>query len=645
MGAQFADETPRELAARRHSQWHLHAWTTRWVMGVLVFWGCWTSSQATSDVGQRISWFHPSDLQLTIDDVSSPEWAGRFEPLTDSLKRGFSIAPVWLKIELSSTQPQAQNFWLEIGNPLIEQVELYERNNQESTWVKRLASAQTTETWQRDTRRRTFAIWIEPQQTQVVFLKIQSRTSLSTTISLHHPVSLIAADEQESFIWGLVLGAYLLVVIFYAIFWAYTREKVHLFYTLYIASNLGAAFFSGGWNHTLGIPPTVAEQSNAIGIFIALPVFMSAVFSVEYLKAKVSWPVSARVYVLFCLAITLAMMAMTWLGHYSQAATYFQSLTIGLIVMNTLALIALSYQGLESAKLMLYAFTIFHLGIAWRYLRNIGILEANVWNDNAYQIGAFIHMLVMSSGIFSNYRKLENKSHELKALAEAETAMLFRQSQFLNMVSHEIRTPLAVILACTDNIQSQKDLQKSAQDRVLKIQRNAEKIELLFGNYLDSAQLLNGQSPVAMRHVDLSTLCTHVARDFNENSLSSIETEIQHNVYVHADSGLIAIALHNLLDNAAKYSSVGLSIQISLHATKTMAQLRVIDSGQGIEPQDLPHIFESYYRGRNTQDHSGIGMGLNLVQYIVQQHMGQISVQSNPGRGMTFCIELPLAAV
>lgn len=623
-----------------------------WLLGCWLFFGgclgCLATpvvqfpEPSTAAVRQQIAWLSPENEQLGIGDVSQANWAARFVSLPDTaLDLGFQAHPVWVKMALTSTVDQ--EFWVELSNPLIEQVEWYKNNElgDFSSVIPRGPIASGLQ--QLNTRRHVFSVQLKADQTQVVFLRLQSRTSLSTSIAAHLPSALMARHERESFVWGLGLGAYLLVVLFYAIFWTYTQERVHLYYTLYIASNFAAAFFSSGWNHALGLPPGAAEQSKVIGVLIALPVLLSAVFSVEYLRVRQSWPRASLCYVAVCLAFTLGLTTTTWLGHYNKVAVGFQFLTIGLIAFTTVALMALSYQGHKSARLLLYAFTIFHLGVVWRYLRNIGFLEANDWNDNAYQIGAFIHMLIMSLGIFSNYRSLQKGSHELKARADAEASMRQRQSQFLNMVSHEIRTPLAVILACTDNIQAQRDLREAVHARAQKIQRHVEKIEKIFSNYLNNAQLLNGQSPVRMRHMDLSMHCKLVVQDFQDSRPVVIDTDIQAGVHIQADPNLIDIALHNLLDNAAKYAGAQGTIRLVLCSDGAVARLAVIDCGPGISPLDLPHIFESYYRGENTQGQSGLGLGLNLVQYIVQQHAGRITAQANPQGGMTFSIELPMS--
>jgi signal transduction histidine kinase len=100
------------------------------------------------------------------------------------------------------------------------------------------------------------------------------------------------------------------------------------------------------------------------------------------------------------------------------------------------------------------------------------------------------------------------------------------------------------------------------------------------------------------------------------------------------------LAISNLVDNALKFTPRGGSVAVGVGQVGEAMQLWVRDSGPGIDPQDLPHIFERFYRGGDTR-FEGSGLGLAIVQSIVQAHGGQTTVQSQPGLGSVFTIELP----
>jgi two-component system, OmpR family, sensor kinase len=114
-------------------------------------------------------------------------------------------------------------------------------------------------------------------------------------------------------------------------------------------------------------------------------------------------------------------------------------------------------------------------------------------------------------------------------------------------------------------------------------------------------------------------------------------------VYGHADQ--LKQVLVALLDNAFKYTPYEGSVSLSLTTDERFAVVKVSDTGIGILPEDLPHIFERFYRAdrARSRDRGGSGLGLTIVQSIVQEHEGSIEVESTPGKGSTFTLKLPLA--
>jgi len=119
-------------------------------------------------------------------------------------------------------------------------------------------------------------------------------------------------------------------------------------------------------------------------------------------------------------------------------------------------------------------------------------------------------------------------------------------------------------------------------------------------------------------------------------------TDVEAELTVRADTTRLRQALANLVDNAIKYTSSGGRVEVRARRDGSVARIDVSDTGIGIAPHDLPHVWERLYRGDQSRTERGLGLGLSLVRAIVVAHGGAVDVSAEPGRGSTFTIRLPI---
>lgn len=575
------------------------------------------------------------DGSMSAERVVNAEMDSHFKPMGNTLALGFTPSTVWLKFTLLSERDS--EWWLEVGQPILESVQLYEAVYDTASQAIAVIPVDSIEA-----RRPTFHLDLLANTPRVLYLRLWSRTSMTSSLTLLRPEALLHQTQKYNLISGLVLGAYLLVIAFYALFSWWTRAKIHIYYTLYVCVNFMAAFLTGAWNYTLGWPLEPAVHTTMLGIFISLAMVFSSLFTVEFVQSRQEWPKVSRAYILFSILAASSSIILIINSHYRESAIYFQSLTILMILFTTSALIYLTSNGNNRARFLLIALTIFHIGVAWRFMRNIGVIEPTSFNDNAYQIGAFVHMLIMSTGIFSSYNKLRQQSEKQTARADAEAALRQRQKEFLNIVAHEVKTPLSVISAAADNLQISPTTHSSDQVRVEKIIRNAEKIRLSFESYLGKEQILNNNVEHHVRPLNLSELCGNVMKDFQETHEVEISGTIEPGAMIKGDANLLSVAIGNLLDNAYKHNPKGTPITLTLAVDSTNEIIiSVEDEGLGVLDEDLPRLFEAYFRGGNAKASAGSGLGLHLVKYISAQHHGDVSAIRREAGGMRFVLRLP----
>ena len=227
-----------------------------------------------------------------------------------------------------------------------------------------------------------------------------------------------------------------------------------------------------------------------------------------------------------------------------------------------------------------------------------------------------------------------------------------RKSQFLAVLSHELRNPLAPVktsLRILDRVAPDSEQAARAKEVV---RRQVDVLSHLVDDLLDVTRITSGKIRLQLARIDLCELVRRTIEDHHllfEKSQIEVHAEIPSAaIYVDGDSNRIAQVVGNLLLNAAKFTPSGgrVTVEAARDGETREAVLRVRDSGVGIEPDLLSHLFEPFMQADATLAHSGggLGLGLALVKGLVEQHGGSVEAHSDgPGRGAEFCIRLPLA--
>jgi heavy metal sensor kinase len=237
----------------------------------------------------------------------------------------------------------------------------------------------------------------------------------------------------------------------------------------------------------------------------------------------------------------------------------------------------------------------------------------------------------------------------LNEMIDSLDRSLTRQRRFVSDASHELRTPVAAIRSMTDIALFEPMAQEKYTAVLRTINAEAERLGHLISDLLALARADEGQTRLEKEEVRLDVLIDAVAAN-----AEPLANEKNITLHVHADkpvttlgdeARLIQMAM-NLLDNAITYTPKGGSITLSVQEEHGQARLTVQDTGVGIAPKHLPHIFERFYRIDPAHAHTeqnNSGLGLSIVEWVVRAHNGTITVDSQPGKGSTFTILLPQA--
>lgn len=222
------------------------------------------------------------------------------------------------------------------------------------------------------------------------------------------------------------------------------------------------------------------------------------------------------------------------------------------------------------------------------------------------------------------------------------------KSEFVATVSHDLRSPLTLMRGYATMLEMVGELNEQQQGYVRKIVAGVENMSRLVNNLLDLGRIDLG---IGLQ-VETIPVLDIVERVLGPLQAQAAEKEISLTsdaspdlpILIEADQALLYQAVYNLVENAIKYTPPGGKVHVRLNAAPDGVVFIIQDSGIGIDPEDMPHLFEKFYRGRQREARSqhGTGLGLAIVRSIVERHGGRVWIESELGKGSTFYLQVPL---
>ncbi len=257
--------------------------------------------------------------------------------------------------------------------------------------------------------------------------------------------------------------------------------------------------------------------------------------------------------------------------------------------------------------------------------------------------GIYLYMFVLLAGILMFGLTLTIR------IVTRELELGKMKSDFVSTVSHEFKSPLTSIRQLAEMLQAGRVPSEERRQRYYNVLlEQSERLSLLIDNILDFARMEEGKKEFEFEMVDMGPLL--------EELISTIQQQVRHEGFtvqaridaplpsIQVDRAAITQAITNLIDNAIKYSAGAKKIYVRGFTEDQYLIIAVQDFGVGIKPEEIDKVFDRFYRGGDelTRTVKGSGLGLTLVKQIIQAHHGNVHIESEPGRGSTFSIRLPL---
>ena len=288
--------------------------------------------------------------------------------------------------------------------------------------------------------------------------------------------------------------------------------------------------------------------------------------------------------------------------------------------------------------------------IEYRIINNLGNIiwvqnKINVVRDEKGKVQKIFGLVNDVSLSKKAQEELQKSADNLKELNNAK-------DRFLSIISHDLRSPFSSILGFTDLLLTDEGLGEAQKRQYVSfIQESSKGMLALVNSLLDWTRLQTGRIKFEPERISASSIVTKVIQMVAGNAIQKdveLKSNIEKDLYIHADENLMVQAFSNLIANAIKFTKPGGNVIIDGYANveKRNIQFTVADDGVGIREEDLPKLFkvDSKFTSPGTSGEKGSGLGLSLVQEIVQLHGGEIWVESTYGEGTKFHFTIPVSS-
>ncbi|TLU54101.1 MAG: GHKL domain-containing protein [Chlorobium sp.] len=593
--------------------------------------------------------------KLTLADIINPKNAIGFTQLKGNLNDGYSHKAVWLRFTLSRTSRFPAEAWLRLYPPYLDHVTVFIQTGHDqssaSSWRKILLGDHTPVADRPVPNADFLAPLLLPLETPVtIYVRVQAISSLNFGASVHTPTDMNRQTSTSILFQGGYLAIVIVISLLNFIYFMRIKDRLFLYFALY-ALAVSINYFSISGILSLILPGSAHLVSDYLadigkgGGILLVSVFLIRLFATELT------PFTRRYLKLMVVIGALTILADP-LGFYIEMAPV---TSLGMLFL-FFVVSWLSYKAVKNNKpggqLFFIAFGISNLGYFIHFLQLLGLVPLGWWNINNIQYASLLNIVLMTFALAERLRETEQRAmaalreSELRSVELAtERVATERQQRFLTMVSHEYRTPLSIIRSSLDIMNLQmSDQYPENRSELDKMKRAVRRLVEVMDVSLEKSRLSDSREKEG---AERTLVAPFMASEIEEvralwPKRTFIFTISLTDHAIDAEKHYLTTALFNLFDNAQKYSLPDSPIEIDCHGEGDEVVIRIKNQSDGILTNETEELFKKYQRGSNSNNTNGSGLGLWLVQEIIQRHNGTVTLEKS-GDHVEVTVRLPLA--
>ena len=622
------------------------------------------------DAAGHLAWLRDDSGKLTLEDVRAHDG---FQPLSGSLNDGHAPAAVWLRFDVRPEADAPAHWILEVANALIDDVRLYVKDDNDRYVEHRSGDNLPRWQWEIDCRNPAFHVRFDTPGLRRFYLRLWIHGAVSVPVRLWQAEAFDTESRNDSFIYGIFYGICGLVLLFHLGAHAFTRERINAWFAFYLALyGVSTAIASGHFQQiTLWHGP---QLDLILALTVCISLGVSTTFALLQMDTGTVMPRFTRFFQLILWGSAIACALWVLLGHFDAGAKAAQMLMLLAMVILLAIGVRLALRRHRPARYFLLVFGIVYAAVMARYLRELGLVAPSALGEYGIALATLIHTIAVSLNISRRSDELKRTKlaeqaslnmelevqvaartseltaeiatraaleRELREALVTVTAARQQQRDFVAMVSHEFRTPLTIIDTSAQRIAGTAQASLEAtRVRCGNIRVATRRMTQLMDEFLSLDRLDGDLRDLKPESCDPRELVERIAAEFLQARLGVHFSDLPSRI--SCDISLLRIALDNLLANALRYSPAGAPVSLSARGLADGAvEFIVANEGASIHDDELPMLFQRYFRGRASKTQSGAGLGLYLVDHIARLHGGTVRVESTPENRTLFILLLP----
>lgn len=614
------------------------------------------SSTEKIDVYTELYMLVDKEKSLTIDDVSSDEYAKRFirsELIEQS--GGFFETAKWVRFDIHN-QSNQDKWLLEIAFPLVYYIDIYSKDESGIADLQIAGTNYPYEQREIDHRHFVFNLEVSPNKSKTFYLLLHGAGDLHPPIYLWDSEAFIQKTQIEFILLGFFYGLATVMILYNLFLYFSLRLKSYLYYVLVISCttigqlSLNGLAFQFIWSNF--------PSWNAIAtpFFVSLACMFILMFTRSFLDTDKYLPKFKKISFLI-IGLNGVVILSLFISNIFALNIMLVSTTSTFVVVLSAAFICLK-RGARQARFFIMGWLFFLVGVFITILERASILPFTPLIEYAGQISIGIEMVLLSLALADkiNIMRAEKEEAEKKAKESQVLAMenLMKadelKDEFLAITSHELRTPLNGIIGIAETLRdgAAGEVSDNVRAHLSLVAMSGRRLSNLINDILDFSKLKNNDLQLQVTSVRLHeltnvvlTICQSLVKEKPIKLFNKIDPSLP---LISADENRLQQILFNLIGNAIKYTEQG-EVVISGEQEGDFLKITVSDTGKGISTHQLNHIYDPFHQGNlaTSREAGGTGIGLTITKRLVELHGGTIVVKSTVGLGSKFTFTLPIS--